>query len=74
MLTCVSNMDAQYTTVELDAGSEIFVSYAAEKDGFGCTPIEMFIDYAFVPEELLERSGASVGIDDDFDYEFEEGL
>lgn len=72
LLTCVSNMDANYSVRDLDSGSEIFVSYAAEKGGFGSTAIEMFIDYAFVPEELMERSCSSALGDEDFDFDSDE--
>lgn len=67
-LTCVSNLSAAMRVQELDAGAEVLVSYASSKFGFEATPVEMFIDYAFVPEEMLEGGAAPALDDEDFDH------
>ena len=54
-MTAVSNFDNEWNIRELDAGDEVFVNYA-NKSGFQSSPVEVFIDYGFVPEELLETT------------------
>ena len=65
-LTCISNFDTGYDVRELSEGGEVFVNYSGAY-GFESTKFEMFVDYGFVPEEMLETAhGASVD-DEDFD-------
>ena len=66
LLTCISNFDKSYTVRELGEGEELFVNYGSER-GFESSPIEMFVDYGFVPEEMLEVAHGPPGDDEDFD-------
>lgn len=65
-LTCVSNFAPDYSTRELCAGEEVFVNYAGS-DGFERGAMEMFVDYGFMPPELLEGASVVAGDDEDFD-------
>lgn len=66
-LTCISNFDSNFSVMELAAGEELFVSYAPTAGEFGSTPIQMLIDYGFVPDEMLEGGFAPACDDEDFD-------
>ena len=66
-LTCVSNFDTDYRIQELAANDEVFVSYAQRGGQFESTPLQMLIDYGFVPDELLEGGIMPAGDDEDFD-------
>lgn len=65
-LTCVSNFAPDFCTRELCAGEEVVVNYAGA-DGFERGAMEMFVDYGFMPPELLERNSSVAGDDEDFD-------
>lgn len=65
-LTCISNFNAALTVRELSDGDELFVNYGS-KDGFESSAFEMFIDYGFVPQELMELSEGAAGFDESDD-------
>lgn len=56
-MTAVSNFDRHWNIQELEGGAEVHVNYASRL-GLRSTPLEMFIDFGFVPLELREaRTG-----------------
>ena len=66
LLTCISNFDTKFAVRELSEGEEVFVNYGGS-DGFESTKLEMFVDYGFVPEEMMETAHGAAFDDEDFD-------